>query len=89
MKTRWTADHLLKESRRRTAELVAQDKDPAQVQQMLADLLVEAGWQASAFIRALLQDVIAHPPRRQSGTIARPGLTKGVHSQRPKAVGDK
>lgn len=78
MKTKkWTTDAVLAESRRRTADLVAQGKDPAHVQQMLADLLQEAGWQANAFIRALLQDVIAHPPiRRKSGTMVRPGLTR-------------
>ena len=76
-KDKWSAERLLQESRRRTARLVAEGKPSAEVQRMLSDLLVEARWRESAFIRALLQDVIAHPPTR-SGTVARPGLARSA-----------
>ena len=54
--TRWPADRLLKEARRRTADLMTDNTK--RVQEMLSVLVAEAGWTDSEFVDALCSDVI-------------------------------
>jgi hypothetical protein len=55
--TRWPAARLLDEARIRTRQ-IGLDAKP-EVQQMLVDLLDEAGWTRAQFVRALVADVEA------------------------------
>jgi hypothetical protein len=54
---RWPAARLLVEARTRTRQ-IGLDAKP-EVQQMLVDLLDEAGWTRAQFVRALVADVEA------------------------------
>jgi len=53
---RWSQERVLAEARRRTKELFTANS--VAVQRMLADLLVEAGWEEDDFVDALCKDVI-------------------------------
>jgi len=53
-KVRWSQARLLNEARTRTKRLA----EPVKVQEMLGNLLIEAGWEEDEFIDALCQDVI-------------------------------
>lgn len=60
LKSRWSEKQVLTEARRRTKELF----HPKAVQEMLASLIKEAGWNEEEFIDALCQDVIKRGGRR-------------------------
>ena len=52
---RWSKERVLAEARARCKE--ASIDNPAQAQQLLEDLCVEAGWSGQEFLEALIQDV--------------------------------
>lgn len=55
---RWTTQRVLAEARRRTRELAALDRSVCVVREMLANLLLESGWNEEQFIDALCRDVV-------------------------------
>lgn len=54
---KWSKDRVLKEARRRTREV--KDQNHTRLQEALALLMTEAGWNEGDFIDALCKDVIA------------------------------
>lgn len=56
---RWPQERVLAEARRRSQEHL----EPRKIQQMLTDLLREAGWSEDEFIDALCEDVIRRGSR--------------------------
>ena len=59
---RWTHDTVLREARARMRKAV--NDNNARISEMLHLLLIEAGWEESDFLKALVQDVAANGRER-------------------------